>query len=85
MAIAATTFGGLLDHATRPKQTVILVQVCIASRRVGRRSRLCMVFDFSTTAREEMLRTCRHAHNISRNTKHGARSLRKREVMRQTV
>ena len=31
MAIAATTFGGLLEHATRPKQTVILVQVRTAS------------------------------------------------------
>jgi len=31
VAIAATTFGGLLEHPTRPKQTVILVQVSAAS------------------------------------------------------
>ena len=31
MAIAKTTFGGLLEYATRPNETVILVQVRMRS------------------------------------------------------
>ena len=68
MAVAATTFGGLLEHATRPKQTVILVQVrgmAVTGEQPLRGSALRQ--KVYSAAREDVLRAQRHSHILRPN------------------